>query len=108
MRGKRTALGRVVSTALSAALLLTQSGFAPLPVSAAENPLVDSLKPAPTVVREIVDARTETSEEYLLSDGTIRARFHAGPVRYRDAASGELKDIDTALADATSDGTPWS
>lgn len=91
MRGiQATAAGRVISVALSGALLLGNLGTG-ASVAFAEDPP----KPTPpSVVREVIAKRTETSKTYLLSDGSFRAELHADPVNYENAA-GNLVPIDT-------------
>ncbi|MBE0417383.1 MAG: hypothetical protein IBX63_06435, partial [Coriobacteriia bacterium] len=79
---------------LSASVALTNSAQSALTVDEA---------PA-TVVRELVEARTETSRELLLSDGTIRAEYFGSPLYYRDPESKRLLPIDTSLVPAVSGG----
>jgi RHS repeat-associated protein len=57
----------------------------------------------PTVVREIVEKRTEVSKHYELSDGTLRAEIHDGPIHYREGS--QWKDIVTSLGPTPTPGT---
>jgi RHS repeat-associated protein len=54
---------------------------------------------APTPVRELPAKRTETSDTFLLSDGTLEARLYEAPVNYRDP-QGDWKPIDQELQEA--------
>ena len=53
-------------------------------------------KPAPTVVRELTDKRTETSDEYLMSDGSKEAKLYPSPVRFKNG-QGAWQDVNTSL-----------
>ncbi len=56
-----------------------------------------SLNQAPdTVVRELPELRTETSDTYLLANGTRLAKISRTPVNYRDS-SGDWQPISTTL-----------
>jgi RHS repeat-associated protein len=56
-------------------------------------------------VREIVEKRTEDSKHYELSDGTLRAEIHDGPIHYRTAPDSPWEDIVTGLAPTETPGT---
>ena len=59
---------------------------------------------APNIVQELVEKRTATSREYLLSNGVTRVQYHSGPIHYRDAETGRFEPIDATLDTATVDG----
>ncbi len=61
-----------------------------------------------TIVRELPERRTESSREYLLSNGNTRVEYHSGPIHYRDRATGRFEPIDATLEDAVVDGEPAS
>ena len=69
-------------------------------------------KPAPTVVKELLQKRTENSETFLLSNGTYKAVVYSGPIHYKDA-NGAWQNIDTKLSAGSTDGEfvrrppPW-
>ncbi|MBE0475896.1 MAG: RHS repeat protein [Coriobacteriia bacterium] len=54
----------------------------------------------PEVLRELVENRTETSREFLLDNGMIRAEYFAAPIHYRNPATGEFEPVDATLAGA--------
>lgn len=55
-----------------------------------------------TVVGELTDKRTESTKEFLLSNGNILAAVYGSPVHYQE--NGQWKDIDNTLV-ARTDGT---
>lgn len=54
---------------------------------------------APTPVRELPAKRTETSNTFLLSDGSLESRLYEAPINYRDP-QGDWKPIDQELEEA--------
>ncbi|MDI4649598.1 DNRLRE domain-containing protein [Cohnella hashimotonis] len=94
-------------------ILLTALGLSLLPVSsfaAIKTGGVHPAKPA-TIVKEVTDSRTTTSQTYLYSDGSYEAVLFAKPVQYRDA-SGKWQEIKPSLLTAGdagyhSAGTPY-
>ncbi|PKQ15134.1 MAG: hypothetical protein CVT67_10760, partial [Actinobacteria bacterium HGW-Actinobacteria-7] len=110
-------LGRACSLVLSALLIIGPvmqaapafasdgdgSASAEIPSSAsvlaeASNVATVAASPdaSPTVVRELVDKRTETAKQYLLSDGTIRAEIHQEPIHFQETGAG-WTEINTDL-----------
>ncbi len=74
-------------------------------VTFAEN--ITSARVAARLSGERVEAlseRTETSTTWVNKDGSLTSEVFAGPVRFRDAATGEWRDVDVALA-AQADGS---
>ncbi|MCX5014173.1 sugar-binding protein [Streptomyces sp. NBC_00555] len=74
------------------------------PVSAAD---IASARVAARLYGERVEAlseRTETSTTWVNKDGSLTSEVFAGPVRFRDAATGQWLDVDVALA-AQADGS---
>ncbi len=51
---------------------------------------------SPTIVREVTGKRTETSNSYLLSNGSYEKQIFSEPVNY-PAADGSMQPIDTSL-----------
>ena len=49
------------------------------------------------IVREMEEVSTETSTTYEMSDGTQQHIIQTAPIRYRDARTGELVEIDNSL-----------
>ncbi|MEU9148781.1 sugar-binding protein, partial [Streptomyces sp. NPDC048349] len=47
---------------------------------------------------EALSERTETSTTWVNKDGSLTSEVFAGPVRFRDAATGEWRDVDVELA----------
>ncbi|MFF4169687.1 hypothetical protein, partial [Streptomyces sp. NPDC001744] len=53
---------------------------------------------------EALSERTETSTTWVDPNGSLTTELAAGPVRFRDTATGQWRDVDVALA-ASPDGT---
>ncbi|MFE5908157.1 RHS repeat-associated core domain-containing protein [Streptomyces wedmorensis] len=53
---------------------------------------------------EALSERTETSTTWVNKDGSLTTELSAGPVRFRDAVTGDWRDVDVALA-ARPDGS---
>ncbi|WP_327249292.1 RHS repeat-associated core domain-containing protein [Streptomyces sp. NBC_01320] len=53
---------------------------------------------------EALSERTETSTTWANKDGSLTTELSAGPVRFRDPATGDWRDVDVALA-AQQDGS---
>ncbi|MFF3316223.1 DNRLRE domain-containing protein [Streptomyces sp. NPDC003035] len=53
---------------------------------------------------EALSERTETSTTWVNKDGSLTSEIAGGPIRFRDPATGEWRDVDVALA-AQSDGS---
>ncbi len=99
---------RILSVTLSIALAVGSVG-AYVPQAAASEPLeheVLAAPPEPVVVRELVEKRTESTRDFLLSNGNTRVEYHAGPIHYRDKATGRFEAIDATLLDTVIDGKP--
>ncbi|MBI5231391.1 MAG: RHS repeat protein, partial [Coriobacteriales bacterium] len=109
MRRKLALARRVIAAVLSLALVSSSVlgnvsvaiGAAGSP-SGAEAPITK--EPAPTVVRELADERTETSKSLLLSNGNIRTQVYGVPQFFRDDKSGDMLPVDASLKRATFDG----
>ena len=63
---------------------------------ASSAPVTPSSEASPTVVRELTQLRTESSNTYELSDGSRRAEIFGEPIRFKDKA-GRWQEIDTDL-----------
>ncbi|MGC0328023.1 RHS repeat-associated protein [Streptomyces sp. SAI-170] len=53
---------------------------------------------------EALSERTETSTTWVHKDGSLTTELSAGPIRFRDPASGQWRDVDVDLV-RSSDGT---
>ncbi|MDI5982922.1 sugar-binding protein, partial [Amycolatopsis magusensis] len=49
---------------------------------------------------EALSERTETSTTWVNKDGSLTSEIAAGPIRFRDAATGEWRNVDVALTEA--------
>ena len=79
------------------ALLFIGSIFAVALASApARADATPTPSPSPTIVRELVNERTATSDTYLLSDGSRQVRVSEDPINYKDD-SGNWQTINTNL-----------
>ena len=118
MRGiPRSVLGRICSAVLASLLVagpVLQAGPAfafsgdeattlSAPVAPDAPSTESAVESSPTVVRELIEKRTENSTHYLLSDGSIRAEFTEVPTRFEDE-SGKWADINPSLVPAPEPG----
>ncbi|MFJ3861944.1 DNRLRE domain-containing protein, partial [Streptomyces sp. NPDC090085] len=56
---------------------------------------------------EALSERTETSTTWVNKDGSLTSEVAAGPIRFRDPATGQWRDVDVSLA-AAPDGSVYS
>ncbi|MDP2233141.1 MAG: DNRLRE domain-containing protein, partial [Actinomycetota bacterium] len=113
MKRVQRRFGRIISCVLTFVLLSGQaagisSAYASVPddsrVPEVQTSPYSSSETSPTVVRELVEERSEAGRQFLLSDGTIRAEYFGEPIHYRDKRSGAMERIETTLAEASADG----
>ena len=98
----RSKLSSCISVLIVMAMSVTSTlGTFPAPAYAAED-TGNSASTSADTTGEIIDARTETSNDFQQPDGTIRTEVHSGPVNYQDD-SGSWLPIDTTLR---TDGAP--
>ncbi|MET9949111.1 hypothetical protein, partial [Streptomyces sp. NPDC006341] len=80
---------------------------APKPQPATSAADIPSARVAARLSRIRVEAlseRTESSTTWVNEDGSLTTELSAGPVRFKDAATGEWRDVDVNLA-AAPDGS---
>ncbi len=73
----------------------TPSGVQVVAPATPSEPLADT-EATRTLVRELVEKRTEDSTHWLYSDGSVRAEISQAPVRFEDE-DGQWRDISTDL-----------
>lgn len=95
--------GRRIGRSGSFAILLCVVAWAAFATSGTGAATVKATSVQPsTVVRELPELRTETSDTFLRADGTRVAKIARTPINYKDA-SGDWQPISTTLA-PTADG----
>ena len=87
---------RLTSLFLSLTLIITSTNYIAKDVNAKGE---EKDKKEVTVVKELVDERTENSNTYLLSDGSKRAEIFTENIRYREGNS--LVEYDNELVEPT-------
>lgn len=93
-------LRHTISAALTVAIVVSGTPFAPAPVAAV---------PPPVTRTEVLGQRTEYSKTFELSDGTNETEFFMQPVHYRSETTTTLLPIDASLEETmTSRGTFFS
>ncbi len=99
-------LGIVLSVCLGAGPALQSVPALAEPLPSSDTVMAEvaaSAETSPTVVREIVDERTETSKTWLLSNGARRAEIFGQPVHFQDESE-RLTTIDTTLVQDPASG----
>lgn len=102
MRGSGGFAARVLKYVLSFVLATgpVLADAAPAFASPAASEAAAQSPSEPTIVRELKDKRTETSREYLLSDGIFRAEYFSHPIHFENPATGAFERIDPTLTAA--------
>ncbi|THA79745.1 DNRLRE domain-containing protein [Streptomyces sp. A0592] len=88
----------------------TAAAQAPKPQAATTAADIASARVAARLSGQRVEAlseRTETSTTWANKDGSLTSEVAAGPIRYRDPATGQWRDVDVDLA-TTADGSVTS
>lgn len=97
----RRVLGAVLSIVMVLGPALQRPAFA---LAEGQSEPASAEASAPVVVREIVESRTASSREYLMSNGLTRVEYFGEPVNYYDSSLRRWNGIDSRLETVSVEG----